>query len=350
MVKPGCKRDSGAALLLALWALFLLAGVVFAWAISLNSHLAVSATASRVLSAEAMASSGAEVALNPAIKPSSANLHRKMGNESYDVEMTGECGRFNLNLLAPGGVENPVLIAALRQYLNIRGVDLNDLDVMMDSLLDWITPTKGLHRLNAPDETDDYRPTHAPLTSVDELKRIAGWADYTSQPDWDDDFTTLIGGCQQIDAAYASRDVLRAFGIPDEFVDRFLQVRRGQDGVDGTEDDPQMDQAMAFSLLGLGVGGIGTGTPTAPATPQQGSPQGTAAGMQNVLTFKSPNPVFRIVSVGKSGAVTRSVEMIVMKQQAGLGQQQVGVGQLQAGFGQLQAATGKPQVFSWKEL
>jgi type II secretory pathway component PulK len=173
MVKPSCKEDSGAALLLALWALFLLAGVVFAWALNINSRVAVSATASRVLSAEAMASSGAEVALNPMIKPASANLHRKMGNESYDVEITGECGRFNLNLLAPGGVENPVLIAALRQYLNIKGVDLNDLDVMMDSLLDWITPTKGLHRLNAPDETDDYRPTHAALTSVDELKKIA---------------------------------------------------------------------------------------------------------------------------------------------------------------------------------
>jgi hypothetical protein len=99
--------------------LFLLAGVVFAWALNINSRLTVSATANRVLSAEAMASSGAEVALNPTINPASANLHRKMGNESYDVEMSGECGRFNLNLLAPGGVENPVLVAALRQYLNI---------------------------------------------------------------------------------------------------------------------------------------------------------------------------------------------------------------------------------------
>ena len=221
-----CKRDSGAALLLALWALFLLAGVVFAWALNINSRLTVSATANRVLSAEAMASSGAEVALNPTIKPASANLHKKMGNESYDVEMTGECGRFNLNLLAPGGVENPVLVAALRQYLNIKGVELNDLDVMMDSLLDWITPTKGLRRLNAPEETDDYRPPHTPLTSVDELKKIFGWAEYTSHPGWDEDFTTIIGGCQQIDAAYASRDVLRAFGIPDDFVDRFLQARR----------------------------------------------------------------------------------------------------------------------------
>src|SRR6266851_7422832 len=105
-----CKRDSGAALLLSLWALFLLAGVVFAWALNINSRLAVSANANRALSAEAMASSGAEVALNPTIKPASANLHRAIGSESYDVQMTGECGRFNLNSLALGGVENPVMI------------------------------------------------------------------------------------------------------------------------------------------------------------------------------------------------------------------------------------------------
>ena len=120
-LSPSCKRDSGAALLLALWALFLLAGVVFAWALNINSRLTVSATANRVLSAEAMASSGAEVALNPTIKPASANLHRKMGNESYDVEMSGECGRFNLNLLAPGGVENPVLVAASAPVSDIKG-------------------------------------------------------------------------------------------------------------------------------------------------------------------------------------------------------------------------------------
>src|SRR5215813_2856702 len=314
-LSPSCKRDSGAALLLSLWALFLLAGVVFAWALNINSRLAVSATANRVLSAEAMASSGAEVAMNPTIKPSSVNLHKAMGNESYDVQMSGECGRINLNLLAPGGVETPVLVAALRQYLNIKGVELNDLDAMMDSLLDWITPTKGLRRLNAPEETDDYRPPHTPLTSVDELKKVFGWAKYTSRPGWDEDFTTVVGGCQQIDAAYASRDVLRAFGIPDDFVDRFLQARRGPDAVDGTADDPQMDQQTAFALLGLG--GVGTGK----------SPQAT--GIQNLIVYKSANTVFRIVSVGKSGTVKRSVEMIVLKQASGVG---------------------RPQVITWKEL
>jgi len=332
------KGDSGAALLLSLWALFLLAGVIFAWALNINSRLTVSATANRVLSAEAMASSGAEVALNPTIKPTSANLHKKMGSDGYDVEMTGECGRFNLNLLAPAGVENPVLVAALRQYLNIKGIDLNDLDVMMDSLLDWITPTKGLHRLNAAEETDDYRPPHMPLTSVDELKKISGWAEYTSHPGWDEDFTTIIGGCQQIDAAYASRDVLRAFGIPDDFVDRFLQLRAGPDALDGTADDPQMDQATALSLLGIQGGG---GAPAPVPVPGKAGTPPQGNGIQSLIVFKSPNPVFRIVSVGKSGEVTRSIQMVVQKQLTSVGAA-VGVGAA--------VAAGKPQVFSWKEL
>jgi hypothetical protein len=76
-----------------------------------------------------------------------------------------------------------------------------------------------------------------------------------------------------------------------------------------------MDANTAFSLLGL----VGTGTS------QQSSP------IQNVIDqqYKNPNTVFRITSVGKSGNVTRSVEMVVLKQAAGVG---------------------RPQVFSWKEL
>jgi hypothetical protein len=76
-----------------------------------------------------------------------------------------------------------------------------------------------------------------------------------------------------------------------------------------------MDQQTALALLGLGS--VTTGT----------SPQ--ANGIQNLIVYNSPNPVFRIVSVGKSGKVTRSVQMIVLKQAAGVG---------------------RPQVFSWKEL
>jgi len=319
------KPDQGAALLLALWALFLLSAMVITWALNINSRLTSSSNANRVVEAEAMASSGAEIALNPTIKPDSQNLHMKFaGGEKFDVQMTGECGRLNLNFLTQG--EDPTKLAILRQYLSLKGIELNDLDSMMDALLDWVSPNKGLHHLNAPPETDDYRPPHAPLTSVDDLKKIFGWEEFTSKPGWDKDFT-VVGNCGAIDVAWASRDVLRALpGMGEDSVDRFLQLRQGQDGIDGTADDfqftttnpPQVPQE-AIAALGL--------------KPQQ---------FQMILPLvQYKGPVVRIVSIGKSGGVTRSVEMIVFKPTTPLGGA--------AGLG-ASIAAGRPQVFSWKEL
>jgi len=319
------KPDQGAALLLALWALFLLSAMVITWALNINSRLTSSSNANRVVEAEAMASSGAEIALNPTIKPDSQNLHMKFAaGEKFDVQMTGECGRLNLNFLTQG--EDPTKLAILRQYLSLKGIELNDLDSMMDALLDWVSPNKGLHHLNAPPETDDYRPPHAPLTSVDDLKKIFGWEEFTSKPGWDKDFT-VVGNCGAIDVAWASRDVLRALpGMGEDSVDRFLQLRQGQDGIDGTADDfqftatnpPQVPQE-AIAALGL--------------NPQQFQM------IQALVQYKGP--VVRIVSIGKSGDVTRSVEMIVFKPTTPLGGA--------AGLG-ASIAAGRPQVFSWKEL
>jgi len=301
------KSDAGAALLLALWALFLLSAMVIAWAININSRLTVSSYANRIVEAEAMASSGADIALNPTIKPGSPNLHMKLGDgEGFDVRMIGECGRLNLNFLTMG--EDPRKLQILRQYLTLKGIELNDLDGMIDSLLDWVSPNRGLHHMNAPEESDDYRPAHAPLTSMDELKKVFGWAEFTSKPGWDQDFT-VVGNCGQIDLASASRDVLRALGIGDDFVDRFLQLRQGPDGIDGTADDTRFTDLNDTLTRGLGL------------NPNQ-TPQ-----IQNLVTLNAP--VLRIVSVGRSHDVTRSVEMVVVR---------------------LQLGVSRPQVLSWKEL
>jgi hypothetical protein len=311
------KLHSGAALMLALWALFLLSAMIISWALDINSRLVVSGNASRVLDAEAMASSGADLALHPLIKPDSANLHRQINHQQgFDVQIIGECGRLNLNLLAPGGAENRPLVEILRQYLSLKGVELNNADTMIDSLLDWTAPP-GLHRLNACPDSDDYQPAHAALTSIDDLKKVCGWAEFTSKPGWDDDFT--LNNCGGVlDLGWASRDILRALvqslGIGgDDRVDQFLQLRRGPDGVDGTVDDGQLDMPTARLTLGF-----------PPQQQQQQAPQlaGLNLGFKNTL-------VFRVTSIGKSGDVTRTVQMILSRGGP---------------------TSGRPQVMSWKEL
>jgi hypothetical protein len=319
--------------MLALWALFLLSAMVISWALDINSRLVVAGDASRVLEAEAMASSGGDVALHPLIKPDSANLHRQMDKrEGYDVQMVGECGRLNLNLLAPGGVENTPLKEILRQYLSLKGVELNDADTMIDSLLDWMSPP-GLHRLNACPESDDYQPAHTALTSVDDLKKICGWAEFTSKPGWDEDFTlSNCGGV--LDLGWASRDMLRALVQAmgtggDDRVDQFLQLRRGPDGIDGTADDLQFGAGVAGTAQnGANAGSLPPEVQTALGLNQQQFQQNPGLTGLN-LGFRS-TLVFRITSVGKSGDVTRAVQMIVTKGGP--------------------AGGGRPQVTSWKEL
>ena len=288
--------------MLALWALFLLSAMVISWALDIDGQLAVSGSSNRVLEAEAMACSGAEVALHPATKPNSPNLKRQVaGRQSYEAHLTGEGGRLNLNWLIAG--EAPVRMEILRKYLETKGIDLNERDRMIDCLLDWVDPD-NLVRLNGAEEGDDYHPTNALLTRLDQVKKIKGWAEFTATPGWDDDLTLNSSG--PIDLTWASREVLLALpGMTEPLVDAFLQIRRGPDGVDGTEDDPQFKSLDEIRTI-LNI------------------PAAQFAALNGIVGFK--DPVFRIVSVGKSGETTRVVQMVVRK-----------VGNA-------------PQMITWKEL
>jgi len=297
------RKKSGAAIMLALWALFLLSALVISWALDIDSRLSISGEDTRMLRAEAVACSGAEIALHPLVNPGSPNLSGQLDNGAkYEARLTGEGGRLNINWLVAG--EDPNKLDILKHFLESKGIDLNERDSMVDALLDWVSPNTGLHHLNAPPESDDYQPAHTLLTRIDELKKIAGWGDYTKTPGWDDDFTLNSSG--PIDFAWASRDVLVSIpGLTPDMVDRFLQLRQGPDGIDGTEDDMQykgIDEV--FTALGFN--------------------REQAVQLQPYVSFK--DPVMRVVSVGKSGKAQRTVQMVFRR---------VGV---------------VPQLITWKEF
>jgi hypothetical protein len=283
------SRSRGAALMLALWALFLLSALVISWALDIDSRLTLSGNANRVLEAEALACSGAEVALHPLIKPDSINLHRRMNSrETYDVRITGEGGRLNLNWLLAG--EDPVRLGILRRYLEIKQIDLNERDHMVDCLLDWVDPD-DLVRLNGAETQDNYHPANSLLTRIDELRKVKGWDAFTAVPDWEDEFTLNSAG--PVDLSWASRDVMLSLpGMTEPLVDRFIMLRRGPDGIDGTADDMQfksVDEVRA--ALGF--------------SPEQFKQLAALVGFKD--------QAFRVVSVGKSGDTTRVVQMIVRK-------------------------------------
>src|SRR5262249_30374188 len=166
-MKMSIQKVRAAAIMLALWALFLLSALVISWVLDIDSRLSISGEGNRILNAEAAACSGAEVALHPMVNPGSENLRGQIGDGAkYEARLSGEGGRLNINWLVAG--EDPQKLEILRRYLKIKGVDLNERDTMVDSLLDWSEPDTGLHHLNAPAESDDYHPPHAGLlTQID---------------------------------------------------------------------------------------------------------------------------------------------------------------------------------------
>jgi general secretion pathway protein K len=273
----------GAALMLSLWALFLLSAMVISWALDIDARLTVSGHENRILEAQALASSGAEVAQYRNIKPDSPALVGQFGKDQrYEVHITGEGGRLNINWVA-ASPENPARVEVLRKYLENKGIDLDERDRMIDTLLDWIDPD-NLVRLNGAEEEAGYQPANRPLKRLDELKKIKGWEEFTAAKDWASDLTVESTG--PIDLKWASRDVLLALpGASEDRVDQFLALRSGPDGIDGTEDDAPMDPTQASLALGI--------------------PQQQLAG----LTYT--DTTMRVVSVGRSGDVTRTVRLVL---------------------------------------
>jgi general secretion pathway protein K len=288
--------------MLALWALFLLSAMVISWALEINARLTLNGNAQRVIEAEAMACSGSEIAIHPGVRPGSPVLRGGFGTlQSFEARITGEGGRLNLNWLVAG--ENPVRLELLRKYLEVKGVDLNEREHMIDCLLDWVDPD-NLVRLNGAEDDGDYHPANTLFARLDDLKRVRGWEELTKEPDWDADLTVNSTG--PVDLTWASREVLLSLpGMTEPLVDAFLTLRRGADNIDGTEDDPVFKN-MEEVRVALGF------------SSEQFKQLAPLVGFRD--------QVVRVVSVGKSGNVTRTVQMVIRK------------------------AGSVPQLITWKEL
>lgn len=301
-MRLGQNPHSGAALMLALWALFLLSAMVISWAFEINAGLTLNGNAQRVMEAEAMACSGSEIALHPSVRPGASILRGGVSRfQTYDARISGEGGRLNLNWTVAG--ENPDRLELLRKFLETKGVDLNERDRMIDCLLDWVDPD-NLVRLNGSEDEGDYRPANTLLPRLDDLKRVRGWEEFTKRPGWDAELTVNSTG--PVDLAWASRDLLLSLpGMTDGLVDAFLALRQGPDEVDGTEDDPVF-KSVDDVRVALGF------------STEQFKQLAALVGLKD--------QVVRVVSVGRSGNVTRVVQMVIRK------------------------AGNIPQLITWKEL
>jgi type II secretory pathway component PulK len=301
---PAKRRDRHAiALVLVLWAMFVLCLVVLGLAQRIDQEMLLAARDQRTLEARALAYSGLQIGLHPLSTFKTLALVRRIDDyHRYSVRILGEGGKINLNWLLVG--EDARKLDLLKQYLQIRGLNFQERERFVDCLLDWIDPDNAAH-LNGDETGLDGQPApNRPFQDVAEIKRVRGSEPLTSQEHWEDDFSLLSKG--PIDLQWASEEVIAA--LPRVGASRargFVQQRRGEDKLDGTLDDRLFENPqMAFQMLGIG-------------------PQDSAA-IQDLVTVK--DSTLRIISVGQSGEVTKTLEVVVRKE---------GV---------------PPQLLSWKEF
>jgi hypothetical protein len=281
---------SGAALLLALWSMFVLSAAVLVWAAFIQHTLAISGEQQNDIEARAMAHSGVALALHPLVtKETPALQMQSQSDPGFTVKMVSEGSKLNINTLLIG--EDPRKLEIFRRWLEYRGIDYNERERLMDCLLDWYD-ADDLKRLNGQENDVGYHPPNrGQFISVEEIQEVAGTEPLTSQPGWKDDLTVFSAG--QIDLTSADFHILRLLpGVGDPGIERFLQWRRGADQVDGTIDDPpiqKLDQVQAF----LGI------------SKNDWNALGGIIGLRD--------NAWRISAEGWSGKVRRQVEVVALK-------------------------------------
>ncbi len=293
-MKPPRGSTRASTLMLALWALILLSAVVFAWVQWVGQDIGAMNDANRGLEARAMAHTGLAVALHPGVGRASPLLSASFAHhQSYRVIIESEGGRLNLNYLLAGA--DPQKIAFFKDYLAIRGLSLQEREVLTDSLLDWIGPSRGGHRVNAPPETPDYRPPHRPLQSLEEVALVAGSAPLLARADWKDDLTLYSSGPLDLESVPAELLALVP-GIGEQRAQRFVQLREERLARPEAKDGyPFRNVAEAVECLGLS--------------------QQQFAALSGFLGFR--DPVVHIESTGESEKVVRQMTVIVRKVSGG---------------------------------
>lgn len=291
----------GSTLLIVLWALILLSAAIFAWAKIIQQDIQLTGQENRELEAKAMAHSGLALALHPGVTQKTPLLNEQFAEDlGFQVQITGEGGKLNINWLVAGEDERKLTI--LRQWLERMELTYLERETFIACLLDY-TDGDDVVRLNGQEDKEEYQPANRPLQSIDELKQVANSELLTEKPGWREQLTIHSQG--PIDLSSAEEPILRLIpGIGEAQMQRFLIQRRGKDGLDGTEDDFEFKSLKEiFSWLGMG--------------------EAAAKELGGLIIAK--DQTMHIISTGTSAKVIRQVEVVARK------------------------GGGNPAILSWKE-
>ena len=284
-------RERGSALLLVMWAIIMLTAAILAWTSYVEADLEFSADRNRAIEAKAMAHSGIALGLHPLVSEKTPGLEEQVNAQlGFRVRIMGEGGRLNINTLLAG--EQPENLELLSRWLESHGYMYQEREAFLDCLLDWVDQDEVKH-LNGAEAEEGYTPPNrGSFESVDEIEQVRGAGPLLRSKGWKDEITVYGGG--KVDISSATESVLKLLpGLGEAQIQRFLQVRRGRDQIDGTLDDHEFTLVEFQSYLGM--------------TNQQfnKSPLGKLVAAKDQTQ--------RIISEGRSSNVVRQVEVVARK-------------------------------------
>jgi general secretion pathway protein K len=282
------RRRAGSALLLVIWAIIMISAAMMAWISWAQTDLERAADDNRDVEARAMAHSGIAIALHPQVTertPIDETLNSMMG---FRVRIMGEGARLNINWLITE--EQPARLDMLKHWLELHGMSFEEREAFIDCLLDYVD-ADDVKRLNGAEDEPGYTPANRPLQTLDELEKVKNVGPLLRSPGWKDELTIYSSG--PIDLSSAGEAVLRLIpGLGEARIARYLQVRRGRDQLDFTEDDMQFKN---FKEVGQWLG-------MSNAQLQE---------LQRYATVKDSTQ--RIVSEGYSSDVVRQIDVVAQK-------------------------------------
>jgi general secretion pathway protein K len=244
------QRRSGAALLAVLWVIALLMGLVAASALLLTQDLDAAAAKRQVFRARMLAEGALAIAMNPDIKPDDPLLRRQVSDdERYEVEMTGEDGLINPNVLLQREDRD-----TFRRIFRTWGLSLAQADSVIDCLIDWVDGDDFARIKGA--ESKAYglngMPFNRPFRSIEEMGMVRGMELVEqANPQWRTWFSVYASGV--LDVNEARPEIVSAITGAQLRLAQLLRANRlGRDGLLNTEDDAKMpDVPNALQVLGI---------------------------------------------------------------------------------------------------
>lgn len=235
------NNAKGFALLLVMWALFIMSFSIIGLLTLLNVDIGNASGMERVAVASSLALSGITLGRNVDF-PVNGKTEKQSFAEGgvLEVRAISENGKLNVNRLL-AREERETLHALFR----IWGLSDGEADTVLDCLLDYVQPGTA-RRLNGA-KADQYRaagrqpPPGRPFRSVDEMAHVLNFELVTNRKgDWRDYFT--IYGDGTLDLTAAALDVIRAVcGIGD------VGAKSVQSGASGFVDMDAVRRTMGFT-------------------------------------------------------------------------------------------------------